>query len=224
MNMNNKSADKLFDEIRSVIPDVYSDGIVDEEEYFSSEYKILYILKELNAPKGWQEKDLRPFLRTTTRPQTWRNIARWTEGIMNIRENFPWEELKDYDGERQKKYIRKIAAINIKKTPGKHTSSGSEIYNATDLFSDIIQKQAEEYSPDIIISCGTTYALSRLNYLSRNDVIPWQQTHNGIDYYIEDGRIFISFTHPEARIGDNFLYYTLMDAVREIFIKKEQKE
>ena len=44
----------------------------------NARYKIVYILKRRNGGKSW---DLRDFVYEGGRPQTWDNIARWTEGI-----------------------------------------------------------------------------------------------------------------------------------------------
>lgn len=41
-------------------------------------------------------------------------------------------------------------------------------------------------------------------------------THNGVWYAIDGKRIIIAYSHPEARVSANFLYYPLMDALREI--------
>lgn len=41
-------------------------------------------------------------------------------------------------------------------------------------------------------------------------------------YFVDGNSVVISFAHPEARISDNFLYYTLIDAVKEINCNREK--
>ena len=41
-------------------------------------------------------------------------------------------------------------------------------------------------------------------------------TSRGIEYMILDNTIIVSFSHPEARVADQYLYYALIDAIREI--------
>ena len=41
-------------------------------------------------------------------------------------------------------------------------------------------------------------------------------THKGVRYVIDNNRIIVAYNHPEARVSPNFLYYLLIDALREI--------
>ncbi|WP_311481190.1 hypothetical protein [uncultured Anaerococcus sp.] len=49
----------LFDKLKLQNPAIITDGIVDENQYLSSKYKILYVMKEVNGGEDW---DLRKFL------------------------------------------------------------------------------------------------------------------------------------------------------------------
>lgn len=97
---------------KKIFPNIISDGVVDENQFLNARYKIVYILKEVNSEGDpW---DLCKFLYDEGgRYQTWDNIARWTKGILN------WSTLNDYNKdhnkERRLKYLKKIAAINLKK-------------------------------------------------------------------------------------------------------------
>ena len=72
---------KLFDKLKQKIPNIIEDGIPSESDYTSARYRIMYVLKEVNGGLNWS---LREFLRQGGRPQTWDNIARWTEGIFKL--------------------------------------------------------------------------------------------------------------------------------------------
>ncbi len=93
----------LFEKYRKSNPEVTNvviDGLICEDEYFSSKYKLVYILKEVNGGESW---DLREFLAEGGRGATWNNIARWTEGIFNLSEEKSWEYWKSNNEERRKK-------------------------------------------------------------------------------------------------------------------------
>lgn len=50
----------------------------------------------------------------------------------------------------------------------------------------------------------------------KNQELDWKVTSRGIWYFVDNGKVVISFAHPEARVKDCFLHYALVDAVREI--------
>lgn len=201
----------LFDDLRACIPEAVYDGIVDESSFLSARYRIVYVLKEVNGGENW---DLREYIYNGARPQTWDNIARWTKGILSWEKDFSWKELQENNEERRKTELKKIAAINLKKTSGKQVSNRREIHNAAKLNSEIIRKQVTLYKAHFIILCGTTDAFMDACYKGKD--IPWQMTQRGIWYFVDKESVIISFAHPEARISDNFLYYALIDAVKEI--------
>lgn len=70
------------------------------------------------------------------------------------------------------------------------------------------------YDPDIIICCGTADDFVT-NYLD-SKLVNWDMTKRGIQFIRFKDKIIISFAHPEARIRDAYLYYALIDGVREI--------
>ncbi len=203
---------KLFNQLKINNPSIVTDGIVNEKEYLDSKYKILYIMKEVNSYQngGWS---LTEFISNGAIPQTWDNVARWTEGILNLEKDFDWEYLSRANDLRRNIYLKKIASINLKKTPGRHTSIAKEISMATKNNKEFIKKQVDIYQPDIIICCGTSGLFVR-DCLESD--LTWQMTSRGIEYIIFDKTIIVSFSHPEARVADQYLYYALIDAIREI--------
>ena len=89
------------------------------------------------------------------RSQTWDNIARWTEGILNLEKDMRWSDLEQKNQERRNKYLKKICAVNLKKTPGKHTSNNININFEANQNTEILRRQLKLYDADIIICCGT---------------------------------------------------------------------
>ncbi|MFO3666142.1 hypothetical protein ACCQ41_07810 [Anaerococcus sp. ENR0831] len=192
---------KLFNQLKINNPSIVTDGIVNEKEYLDSKYKILYVMKEVNSYQngGWS---LTEFISNGAIPQTWDNVARWTEGILNLEKDFDWEYLSGDNDPRRDKYLKKIASINLKKTPGRHTSVYNEIRLATKNNKEFIKKQVDIYQPNIIICCGTSGLFVR-DCLESD--LTWQMTSRGIEYMILDNTIIVSFSHPEARVPVSIL-------------------
>lgn len=187
------------------------DGVVNAEQYLASEIRLLFLLKEVNGGSDW---DLRVFLRSGGRKQTWGNIARWTLGIRDFRHDLPWERVNEISEEQRKDILQGICGVNVKKTSGSHTANSKLVSTAASRDADFLKRQIDLYAPDMIICCGT-----ERNYW--HDVMKitpaWEMTTRGIWYFREpNGRIVISYAHPEARVKDCLLYYGLVDAVREI--------
>ena len=88
---------------------IVADGVICEQEFLNARYKIVYILKEVNGGKSW---DLRDFVYEGGRPQTWDNIARWTEGILSWEKEFPWSEMET-DNEQMAKYLNREEDMGI---------------------------------------------------------------------------------------------------------------
>lgn len=209
----------LFEALRQQVPDAVSDGVVDEKSFLSARYRIVYVLKEVNGGKNW---NLRDFVYHGGRAQTWDNVARWTQAILSWETDFSWEEMRQNREERRKRELKKIAAVNLKKTSGGYTSDGREIYEAARLNSELLKKQLNIYHADFIILCGTESPFMASCYRDRK--ITCKMTKRGIWYFIDNGTVVISFSHPEARVKDNFLFYALLDAVREIKSGQELRE
>lgn len=202
---------KLFDTVKLANPAIVIDGVVDEAEFLSSKFKIVFILKEVNGGESW---DLREFLYNGGRSQTWDNIARWTEEILNIDKSYQWAYLEQHNEERRKTYLKKICAVNIKKTSGSHTSNNKVITAAAKENKEFLKQQLELYHADIIICCGIDGHF--FDFLFGNESSGWKMTSRGIWFRDDGSKMLISFSHPTSRTRDCFLHYALIDAVREI--------
>lgn len=199
--------------------EIVLDGMVCENEYKDAPVQLEFILKEVNG-KG--VGDLRDFLLNGGREQTWSNVARWVVGIFSIENEAEWKSVynisKAEETEQRKKILSKIIAVNCKKTPGRTTTNKIEVKNFIKSNESILIEQLNLYNPDYIILCNT-----RMYYDILYPNLNWKTTKRGISYARQDRisesdnhSIVIDFVHPEARIRDNFLYYMLIDAIREI--------
>lgn len=127
-----------------------SDGVFDEEEWKKQEYKILFVLKEANWKNG--NMDLCKYLLSEPKLsywKTWNNIARWTKAIL-VGGEYP-ERVTPKD---KTYWLRKIAAMNLKKIGGGSVAQDNIIFDYAKSDRVFIKRQIELYKPDIIICCG----------------------------------------------------------------------
>lgn len=204
---------RLLDEWASSISGFIRDGCANSNNYVNAPVKLLFVLKEVNGGQDW---DLREFMNYGCRPQTWNVIARWIEGIFNIDHDYSWDEMQNDNDRRRKLYIPQVSAVNVKKTSGGNVANSDLIQNSVENNKDHLRQQLQLYQADIIILCGTEKQYQTAIRNKPN----WKMTSRGIWYYIDDNNsIVISFSHPEARTKECFLYYGLIDAVKEIIHK-----
>lgn len=205
---------QFLDEWASRKPGFIRDGVVDAKEYFNCRFKILVLLKEAN---GGSDYDLREYLKGEPLYKTATNVVRWTEGILNIETDIPWESLDDIDMEWRRKRLRQIAWVNIKKISGGATAIDEEIKAAAVKNSCFLKQQLNLYQPDIVICGGTSPYY--IDYVANSKNLKWQKAKNGIRYLLDGQRIVIDFYHPNAwgrGINNQVLYCKLVDSVREI--------
>lgn len=189
------------------------DGVVSESDCLASQSKIVFVLKEVNdlGGGGW---DLREFLAEGGRTQTWNNIARWVHCIRN-RQNIPsWDIYSEMSNDLRVEILKSICALNLKKSPGTHTTDIVSLNAVAEEDKDYIQRQYSIYDPDLTI-CGGTGDLFK--WVAGHQEKKWQQTKRGIWWYERSDRKYVvSFSHPEARVHSPLLVYGLLDAVNEI--------
>jgi hypothetical protein len=196
-------------EIISDNPDLspIMDGIVSYDEYYSSKYKILWILKEPydeidengnTSGGGWHLRDVinarRTFQEYENGRGTFEPMVYATWGILNA--FCLWDKMNNVsDDPSMLSVLKKIAYINVKKLPGRKTSNPVEIRNAFRLFNQILLKQIWSYNPDIIIG-GYTLPLF-LNDLGfkREEMVK----NGSLNYIIRENKIFIDAYHPRQR-------------------------
>lgn len=228
-----KAETELFKEWAKIREGFSPDGIVDEKRYLESNPKVMLILKEVNSKKG-TSVDLKGFLRNGAykRRPTWDNVTRWIYGINNINKEIVWKQLEDrkFLDRLREKLLPTICVINVKKSPGGYTAIHKEIWNTADQDKIFLNRQFQLYyksemtRPDIII-CGGSWTSDIFNrFVDIPNKEKLETTSRGVWYYEYDkGRFFIYYSHPEARVQDNLLYYGLIDAIKEIKIATSNK-
>jgi len=206
--------DELFGAWSHDRPDFVTDGVADERSYLESTPKLLFVLKEVNdlGGGGW---DLREFVRSGGRAQTWNNITRWVEGIRNLPGDLSWNSLTTIDEARRQAALQAIAAVNLKKSPGGHTTDGAVLSEYAERDKEFINRQLALYEPDYLICCGTSDLFHSLVEFPQQP--EWKCTTRGVWYHEPvAGRFVVAYSHPEARCASCLLHYGLVDAIREV--------
>ena len=211
-----ESEQELFSQWQGSRDGFVRDGAVSEAEYLVSKPKIAFILKEVNAPGGggW---DLRKFVSRGGRPQTWNNIARWVHGIRHLTPEPPWDFYAGIEDEENFRIdtLKSICVLNLKKSPGTHTSDHASLKAVAIEDKEYIRNQYSLYDPDLTICGGTGNLFKRV---VGHDSKEWKTTTRGIWWYErEANKYVVSFAHPEARVQSSLLVYGLLDAIREIY-------
>lgn len=200
------------------------DGIVDQNKFNSSRYKILWVLKEGNISeedKG-KDMDLCDALQNdwhkanASAIPTFRKMIYATYGILNPDVEWPIPQANEEAYEA----IKHIAYININKYPGGSSSEDVSIEQAYNDNKEELLKQIADINPNIIIFGNT------LQYFSVKDLesIGWnismsQKKYvgetNTAYYTVSPDRLCIHAYHPAStKRTDEAYWYEIKTAVQ----------
>ena len=182
-----------------------SDGILDEEEWNRQNYKILFVLKEAN----WENSnaDLCEFLLSESSSsywKTWNNVARWTKALLKGGEYLRYVSKSD-----KSYWLRKVAAMNLKKVGGDAVAEDETIREYAEKDKKYLKEQIELYNPDIIICCGRGIGknadILHDIVFDSSQVSDWKEpiTLSNYNYFIasiSNKQVpVVSFYHPQMR-------------------------
>ncbi len=208
---------RLFRQWRQKHDEICPDGAVDPHEFAQSSPRILLVLKETNDIAGG---DMRDYLRNdNSRPQTWSNAARWVHAIRELGYSIPWNDVESASREYRCQHLASVAAVNIKKTTGSHTSKNRELLEFSlgdDESIALLREQLTLYEAHFVILCGSIVAHAYRQVFPDTAESEWARTSRGVSYRMRTPTCEIEYAHPEARVSDNLLFYGIHDAVREI--------
>lgn len=166
------------------------DGIVEPSTYNKQTKKILFILKETNQ----LYEPLVDFLNRGAPDGgkiTWQPICKWIEALLDGTKNNNYST-----AEERARILKRIATMNIKKSPGESTSDSSYLKWAEEN-TDLLLTQINEINPDIIIVCCSTnesIAINRILF-SEADTQKFKDTDLWYTKRNEDG-FLIYARHP----------------------------
>ena len=172
---------KLFDSWIGKRDGFVVDGVVSEEHYINSPLKLCFVLKEVNdeGGGGW---DLRQFVREGARSQTWDNVSRWVKCISKFDQDVSWSELAHITEEDRKDTLKSICAMNLKKSPGGHTTIKASFNKVVAEDKEYIHKQYSLYNPDITVCCGTGWEFRWALDLDKTEVY---ETSRGVRWFFK---------------------------------------
>jgi len=194
------------------------DGIVHEKSWDSAARKILFLLKDTND-KYYQ--DLAPSrknaygddIRKMLDDEPWKEIGYLTYGLQNTTKSF-LPSFKDAT-KNVTEACRQSAVVNLKKTPGKSYANPKEILESAKQQKEEIEKEIRIICPDVIVLGGIGSIITK--------VFSQKQFGERIyNFSIGDQEFLtIDFVHPQARVGDDILYYALTTILqRHLFAGK----
>ncbi len=188
------------------------DGVVNPINYFNSNPKILWILKEpydgedeFGNPNGGDMDNnkyrnaLNEKLNLYRPIPTWKRIAYTSFGIINDclyddMDNIVMDQNKDCSVFES---IKSIAFVNIKKTPGRTSSTYSDIRDAYQISRETLLKQIQLFRPEVIIGGGTlTFFMNDL------DLASFKKEGHGLKYFIKNNMLYIDASHPSYPKGE----------------------
>ena len=209
--------DELFERWRAQRPNFVADGIVNEVAYLKAPRRLVFILKEVNSPGEGNWDLVESQLRSGASKLTWINMAIWTHGLINLEREIEWKLYDSRDVDFRIESLKYGCYVNIKKSPGESTADEKLINNEALSDAIFIREQINTYDPHLIICAGTGDTFFDVcNYQEKS----WNRTSRGMYYFLnENGIPVLSCPHSSARVSSNILYYSIMDAAREVLGK-----
>lgn len=188
-----------FRHFETPLKKMMNDGIVNIDEYYSSEIKIMWILKEPydsnenGMSGGWSMTDAldKDELGKRRDSKTWNNIILASFGILNgfervkkIKESYNYDEVRSV--------LKKIVFINVKKIPGATTTANSTLIKAYNENKGILLNQISTYRPNIIIGGKTLH-------LFKGDLKIEEKNQLDSGHFFLENQLFINTLHPGQR-------------------------
>ena len=184
------------------------DGALDLEEYFKSNLKIMWLMKEgYGDDFSYPDLFMKEFSKFTKDlvfggpKNTWQPIVYVTYGILNNYMKFEtMDNLKILkDEEIIKQTLNKIVFVNIQKSPsvtGSNTDMRN-IHNSNNnlLRNKLLWEQINLLNPKIII-CGNTFSVIK-NDLGNPNQHQFNSKEEFVHHYIIGDRIYVDPNHPE---------------------------
>lgn len=220
-----RAAGELFDQWQAMPPKdgidhrsggFVRDGVVCPEIWFSQQVRPLFLLKE--AYGDGRDWDLIDDHLLTAAPfgnhLTWKRVTQWAQGILGTTADrlCPFDERTRGLGFGNA-YLRRIAAVNVKKSGGRSASNAEEIARYARNDRALLCRQLELIDPTVIV-CGNTFEyleiiLDARIKNTRNPNLGYSVRLNGHDVIVLD------YWHPSNRYPDLMNYYGLVASYQQ---------
>ena len=185
---------------RKILPD----GLANIHKYYDTSIKILWILKEPydtdnDSAGGWAITGLFTrewMLKKKKSNGTWYPIIYTSYAILNS-DIAHYEDMADIPDEPSMiNILQKIAFINVSKFAGGTTSNNREISKAYQKHKEILLKQIEVFSPDVIIGGNTIH-----NFIDDLGLKDAPEGYDEYNFWRKDSKIYIAADHPRRKTG-----------------------
>lgn len=202
------------------------DGIVNPDCYFSSENRILFLLKEAYSKKD-DKRPLTDWLNDEKERITpiWRRVSEWAELIVKeLSENdekiiFYRDSKFNYNGNE---FLRKIAVVNVKKSNGKPSSKPEELMEYVDKDNGELLEQLQLCDPTIIVCGNVEYCLKEIIKNTGEKLVEVDRDHYIYRFNLNGHNVLvISYWHPANRYPHLMNYYGFAN-VCKIAIEKNR--
>ena len=201
------------------------DGIVDVKNYLSTKPKIMWILKEVNSDEE-NRNLLFEFLRNPHNESsgikkgwagTFNSIAYSTYGII---EDLQMNEIPNiYESPKIIDSLNQIAYVNIKKVPGGSYAYYEDLSKFHQHKGDIIRKQVEYFSPEVIIcACGSANEIldNMFHDILGENYQPIGKNENNPKFFDYGEKLLIYTYHPRnTRMTQHVYCDSIISVVNE---------
>jgi hypothetical protein len=218
--------DKLFAEWKDRY--VSTDGILDEEKYWSAMPRITFLLKEMYDDTYLDNKiaPLPDLYRNGYGPEGgspgfWRNLRTWqhvittrvnqAQGVIDETEANARLAPSELDKIRETP-VTGAGCVNIKKIVGNSTSDWEDIYSYARNDADLLKRQLELMDPQVIFCCGCDETNNKSVFECLQIILPGlkiSKTWNNGIAITGNGLLLIDWWHPSAR--GNYLQWDKLD-------------
>ena len=216
MNRNiQPELDSLFDEWKTRL--IVKDGILDENKYWESMPRIVFLLKEAyedafldNIIAPLPENRSKGYAPCGNSYSFWRHVRGWQHVLeTRVKQARGIIDSNSADKELEPAHVAGIKEtpvtgvgyVNVKKAVGKNTSDWKDLYNHARNDADLLKKQIELLDPHIIFCCGnhddknSVFKCLKIIFAGSKITASWD---NGI--HIMDNRfLVVDWWHPAAR-------------------------
>ena len=188
-------------------------GVVNEKLYEESKPKLLFLLKEANDPDRKESWNLDGFLHSEIDKNhlytMWRAVGTWVYGFYN---DFPpHTEIYSEDMSNLFEGLRRISAVNIKKTGGGGSSDWDELVEHTKKNKYLLLEEIKIINPDIIICGGTFWIIEKVF----ND-FKVEESKCGVHYAVYNEKVFLDFVHPAYQVKHAMMYSYFKDCMKDV--------
>lgn len=177
------------------------DGIInsDAEEYFDSDVRILFLLKESYGDFSWvrgEDFTSRGGCYAAKSSKFWKMLGMWTSVIDSLAAGDEPEISTFYDDHNDGGYLlANVAYVNVKKELGSSTSNWADLKRFARRDRDYLNEQIDLCKPNVIVCCGTYQLYASqicdgdIPYGSQSEPV-WDSVNN---------RIVIDWCHPSGK-------------------------